>query len=351
MRIPEFLKNGDTIGLAAPSFGAATEPYVTRLAAAIRRFEERGYRVAAADSVYKSDGIGISTNPRDAAEDLMRFYLDDSIDAVLSVGGGELMNETISFIDFERLKSALPKWYMGYSDNTNFLMPLATISGIAGIYGPCATSFGKEWQCSEEDSFMLLEGRGNTVRGYELFELPVQEEDGEEKDPLAPYLLTEPKRLSTFLSEGKILRRAQKEEQVSFSGTLLGGCLDVLVNLSGTEFDRVKEFCAETGPVIWVLEACDLNIFSIRRSIWTLLHQGWFRTASGFLVGRPLAGFRQEMMGLDPWRAVTDVLAPLGVPIVMDCDIGHVPPMMPLVIGSPARAEICGDKITVQMEL
>ena len=159
------------MGLVAPSFGATIEPYSTRLAAAIPRFEARGYKVRCADSVYKSDGLGISTDPRSAAEDVMRFYLDDGIDALLSVGGGELMNETISHIDFEALASAKPKWFMGYSDNTNFIMPMATIAGVPGIYGPCATSFGKEW---DEDTAVFPSGRGENEgsqsgRGDPLF--------------------------------------------------------------------------------------------------------------------------------------------------------------------------------------
>ena len=48
-----FFEHSDTIGLVAPSFGAATEPYITRLAVAIRRFEDKGYKVVAAESVYK----------------------------------------------------------------------------------------------------------------------------------------------------------------------------------------------------------------------------------------------------------------------------------------------------------
>ena len=55
MKKPAFIRPGDTIGLVAPSFGAATEPYITRLAAAIEKFEKRGYRVKIAPSCYKSD--------------------------------------------------------------------------------------------------------------------------------------------------------------------------------------------------------------------------------------------------------------------------------------------------------
>ena len=349
MRTPPCLKKGDTIGLVAPSFGATTEPYATRLAAAIRTFEERGYKVRAAESVYKCDGLGISTDPKSAAEDVMNFFLDDSIDAVISVGGGELMNETISCIDFKRLKEADPKWFMGYSDNTNMLMPLATISDIPGIYGPCATGFGKPWEATEQDAFMLLEGRGHSVHGYDLYELPWGDEENGEEDPLAPYHLTEPKILSSYLPENGKMVKAGEAEEISFSGVLLGGCLDVLANLAGTEFDRVRQFSKEYGKIAWVLESCDLSPMSIRRSVWSLLHNGWFDTASGFLIGRPLAAFRQEMMGVNAYNAVTDVLGACGVPIIMDCDIGHVSPMMPLVIGSLADVSVRGNNLGVDM--
>ncbi len=350
MRRPAYLKPGDTIGLVAPSFGAATEPYITRLASAIRKFEERGYKIVAADSVYKSDGLGISTDPASAAEDLMRFYLDDRIDALFSVGGGELMNETISHVDFEALKKGRPKWYMGYSDNTNMILPMAVIAEVPGIYGPCATGFGKPWEATEKDALMLLEGRGDTVSGYDKYELPFSPEgEEEEEDPLAPYALTEPKILTSFLPNGGKLVKAGADETITASGMLLGGCLDILTNLSGTEFDRVPEYCRKYGPVIWVLEACDLNPMSIRRAVWTLLHRGWFQTAAAFLVGRPLASFRQEMMGVDAYNAVTDVVKDLHVPVIMDCDIGHVAPMMPLIMGSRAEVEVKGNAIKIRM--
>ena len=352
MNRPVFLKKGDTLGLVAPSFGATIEPYSTRLAAAIPRFETRGYKVRCADSVYKSDGLGISTDPRSAAEDVMRFYLDDSIDALLSVGGGELMNETISHIDFEALASAKPKWFMGYSDNTNFIMPMATIAGVPGIYGPCATSFGKEWELPERYSFALLEGTEHVVKGYDLFELPWEDpQEKAEADPLAPYRLTEPKILRSFLPDGGKMREAKAEEEIRFSGTVLGGCLDILTNLAGTEFDRVRSFCEQHGRIIWVIEACDLTPMSIRRAMWSLAHNGWFDTAAGFLVGRPLASFRQEMMGVDSYNAVLDIVDGLDVPVIMDCDIGHIAPMVPLVIGADAEACVRGNALRVDFSL
>ena len=350
MRIPDHIKPGAVLGLVAPSFGAAIEPYITRLESAIRQFEARGYQVRTADSCYKSDGLGISTNPKDAARDLMDFYLDPEIDAILSVGGGELMNETISQLDFARLGAAPPKWYLGYSDNTNFIYPMATLYDIPGIYGSCATGFGKKWEQPEMDTFSLLEGTGSSFGGYQRYERP--DDETRSLDPLAPYHLTEEARPVAFLPKDGQLHRTEDREVV-LEGRLLGGCLDVLENLSGTPFDGTASFLErhkEEG-ILWMLEACDLNPMAIRRTLWHLKQQGWFAHASGFLIGRPLAAFGVELMGVNQYNAVTDVLSELGVPVIMDAPFGHVPPMMPLVIGSKAKASLSGAELQVDMRL
>ncbi len=351
MRKPPFIAPGSTIGLVAPSFGAAIEPYITRYEAAVRKMEERGYRVKAADSCRKSDGLGISTNPESAARDVMEFYLDDEVDALISVGGGELMNETISRLDFEVLGAAKPKWFMGYSDNTNFIYPMATLFDVPGIYGPCATGFGKPWEETEKQAFGLLEGTIGTVHGYDLFELPEDGSTVRREDPLARYQLTEKKILRTMVPDGGGLVPAGEDDTVSFDGTLLGGCLDVLANLSGTSYDGIGRFRERHRHIIWILEACDLQVMSIRRTLWSLRNRGWFDGAAGFLIGRPLAAFREEMMGVDAYNAVTDMLGDFGVPVIMDADIGHVSPMMPVVIGADARVTVRGNDLSVRMDL
>ena len=134
-------------------------------------------------------------------------------------------------------------------------------------------------------------------------------------------------------------------------GRLLGGCLDSLITLNGTCFDKVKEFnekYKEDG-VLWFLEACDLNVMSIRRALWQLRHSGWFDCAKGFLIGRPLC-HGEEMMGMNQYNAVTGALEDLEVPIIMDVDLGHIPPMMPMVCGSIATVETRGNDIKIDFE-
>ena len=90
-------------------------------------------------------------------------------------------------------------------------------------------------------------------------------------------------------------------------------------------------------------------MFGIRRALWQLREAGWFANAKGFLIGRPLC-YCQEMMGLDHYHAVLDILGELGVPIVMDADIGHLPPHMPLLMGSYASVT-ADEKISITMRL
>ena len=101
--------------------------------------------------------------------------------------------------------------------------------------------------------------------------------------------------------------------------------------------------------ILWFLEACDLNVMSIRRALWQLEHSGWFQYTKGFLIGRPLC-FGQELMGLDHYSAVTGILGKYNVPIILDADVGHFAPMMPLVCGSLATIKVQGNEIQIVMK-
>ena len=81
------------------------------------------------------------------------------------------MCEILDYVDWNAIAQAEPKWYMGYSDNTNMTYLLATLCDTASIYGPCAAAFGMEpWHQSLTDAYELLRGKKQTVCGYELWE-------------------------------------------------------------------------------------------------------------------------------------------------------------------------------------
>lgn len=327
MRYPEFLKENGIIYFVAPSFGCVIEPYHTAFGHALDSFKGMGYRTVLGENCYKSDGVGISTLPEACAGELNAAFASEA-DAVLSCGGGEMMCEILEHVDFEAIRAAKPKWFMGYSDNTNVTFLLNTLCDTAAIYGPCAPTLGMEpWHPSVHDAWSLLCGRKRAFAGYEGWE---KASSKDEEHPLAPYNITE--QCSYVIYKGM-----QRTAQAGVSGRLTGGCMDCLNNLVGTRFDAVADYNARYGKegILWFLESCDLNVFDIRRALWHMKQAGWFECASGFLIGRP-GCFGQEMMGLDQYRAVVDILGPLGVPVIMDLDFGHLPPQLPLISGSTA---------------
>lgn len=370
MRYPEFLHNNDTIGFVAPSFGCATEPYISLFNNAQENFKDLGYKLKLGPNSYADKGIGISNTPFLCGKELNETYADNDIKVILSCGGGELMCEVVPHIDFDLVKKSTPKWYMGYSDNTNFTFLSATIADTAAIYGPCATSFGMEpWHKSIQDALDLLTGKNLVSSGYDMWEgpaLPSLDENDEpvfedndsvprdelrEQNPLESYHPNRKADYKYFLpsEDGKSMVPANNDDTITLEGRLIGGCLDCLINLRGTEFDHVEEFNEryKKDGIIWFLEACDLNVMSIRRAIWQMKYSGWFKYLKGFMVGRPYF-FGNEMMGLDQYKAVTDILSEYKVPILMDLDIGHLPPMMPLITGAVAKVTATKNKISVE---
>lgn len=358
MRFPKYLPQNGTIGFLAPSFGCAIEPYKSAFNNALKKWEGMGYRIKLGPNCYAGEGIGISNTPEKCGQEVMEMFLDEESDCLISCGGGELMCEILSYVDFDVLAKAEPKWFMGYSDNTNLTYLLATLADTASVYGPCAATFGMEpWHESVRDAFAVLTGKKQKMYGYDLWE---KESLKSPENPYAPYNVTEERIIRSFVGRqemfvgenGGLEEQGNNlpKEELQFRGRLLGGCMDCLVNLLGTRFDKTREFIEKyhEDGIIWFLEACELNVFSIRRAMWQMEEAGWFQYVKGFLIGRPMNG--EAMMGLDAYNAILEVAARKKVPVIMDVDLGHVAPMMPIVVGSLAEVTVQGNDIEIDMK-
>ena len=323
MRKPEYLRPGDAIALVAPSFGCVTEPYMTRLRVSIHNLKKWGYEVIEGPNIWRADGVACSAPGPERAEEILKAWGSEA-KLLLSVGGGETMNEMLSYLDFDALAQMGPKWYMGFSDNTNLTFLLPTLADTMAIYGPCAGAFfAKKLRYSELDALDMLRGKTH-FEGYPKWSISRSNPD----HPLWGYRMSQPKII------------VPHQYSTPFEGVLIGGCLDCLANLCGTRFDRAKEFAAaHPEGVVWFLEACDLNALSIRRAYWELREAGWFDNVKGFLIGRAMSG-REEILGVDRFNAAIDMLGDLGAPILMDVDLGHLGPSMPIISGAHARVAL-----------
>lgn len=329
---PAFLKPGSKIALIAPSFGCTDEPYKTKLMESIKNLKAAGYRVDEGENIWVLKGVAASNTPQKRAEEFMKAYADESVDAIFSVGGGELMCEILPFIDFKKIQGYKPKWFMGFSDNTNLTFTLTAWANLVTVYGPCAGQFfSKPFRLDAKDAMRMLQGE-KEFEGYPLWE---RNSLATPENPLAPLNLTEKKVLKPY------------NYQRPFSGIMLGGCLDCLINICGTKYDNVSAYVSSLGEgVVWYLEACDLNPLSIRRALFELREAGWFKTAKGFVIGRPVC-FGMDLMGVNQYNAVTDILGECDVPIIMDADLGHLAPAIPYKNGALATVGIEDNNLKV----
>lgn len=339
MRYPEFLRPNGNIGFIAPAFGCSFEPYKSAFESALNTFTSMGYRTVLGPNCYADSGIGISNTPIACGKELTDYYLSEDNDILLTCGGGELMCETIDYVDFGAIAAARPKWYMGYSDNTNFTFLSATLCDTAAIYGPSAGAFGMStWHRSIEDAFNLITGKSLSFLSYPFWE---KESLKTPEAPLVPYNATEPSVIKRFPDEDFIM-----------SGRLLGGCLDCLCTLTGTRYDKVADFTDRysNDGILWFIESCDLNVMDMRRKMWQLDRAGWFKNCSGFIIGRPMH-YNEPAFGMDQYKAVVDIISKYNVPILMDADIGHLPPSIPIICGALGTVTTSGNEYRIEMSL
>ncbi len=355
MRYPEFLEDGGRIGFIAPSFGCATEPYKSDFEESLETFASTGYKTVLGPNCFCEEGIGISNTPEKCAAEANDFFTSDKCDVIISCGGGELMCETLPYIDFDKIASASPKWFMGYSDNTNFTFLLNTLADTASIYSVCASKFTREHHRCVDNAFEILCGKRSSVSNYDVWFKEIygsaddEANDSSREGRIGIYENKKTgERLDVFEYKQYLYNGTVSVDSVDLSGRLIGGCMDCLVNLVGTRFDKVSDFAEKykDDGIIWFLESCDLSVMAVRRALWQMENAGWFNNVRGFLIGRPLR-FDDKFGDFGQHEAVLGILGKYNVPILMDLDIGHQFPQMPIISGACANITANGNSINI----
>lgn len=308
VRYPRGVRPGDLVAVIAPSSGVR-EPMHGRLDAAIARLRGAGLRVREGRSL-RTQARGESAPAAQRADELMAALRDPEVRAVLPPWGGERAIELLRRVDLASLADVEPTWLCGFSDLSTIQVPLLLQAGWASLHGPnlmqladaaldpCSARVLDAWAC----------GPGDVLRQAS--------------------------------SEGSAWRRLDGgASPVEMRGRLVGGCLDSISRLAGSPHGDLRSFAArnlEDGVIVF-LENAELKPFELARALHGLRLAGWFDDVAGVLVGRdataasPVADF-----GVDD--AMRSALGDLGVPVLVDADVGHVPPQVTLVQG--ARAEL-----------
>lgn len=383
MIIPEFLKPGCKIGVTAMSHPADDELDEIRFENGARQLKERGYAVTFTDNVFApADRYGRSSSGKERAQQLHSLLQDDEVKAVYSAGGGDFLAEMLPHVDLEWIRKH-PKWIQGYSDNTSILYYLTTKGDVATAYGANFGDFGmEEWDLSVSRGLQVLEGSCDVQKSFKTY----QDGFGSRETGLEGY---SPDREVWWncLTDGSKTEHGRqtcgggqecdgiqehvgrqehdsrheyvggpkygsRSKEISMQGRLLGGCMDVLLNLAGTPYDGTHQFLEryrEDG-IIWYLESFDLHFEQMMEGLWKMKEMGWFRHTRGIIFGRQL--FYPET-GWDDTplptyeEVILERLGGLHIPIITGADIGHKGPQFVMINGALAKVECKQGKGTV----
>ena len=147
IKIPPYLKKGDTIGLVCPS---GTLP-AKKAATCIRTLEAWGYKVKIGKTLGTQHHYFAATD-KERAADMQEMLDDKNVQAVLCGRGGYGMSRIIDLLDFKKFKKD-PKWVIGFSDITLLHNHCTQVLKTASLHAPMAGAFNNggatnEWVLS-----------------------------------------------------------------------------------------------------------------------------------------------------------------------------------------------------------
>ncbi len=303
MTFPSLLKSGDTIGIVSPS-SVVNDQFLAAYENGITCLSELGFSVVNGQFVF-SDSWGYAASPQEKAQDINRFFADPKIQAILCTQGGASANACLPYLDWDLIRRN-PKVFMGISDITVLLNAINRKTGLVTFHG--------------ND---LLWGFGNKPTNYDLNEFRAVLVDG--RQGVIP-----PNGKRTKIRAGQT------------SGRLVGGNLDCLLKLSGTEYFPNCE------NKILFLEAYRPSPEGVDSGLQHLKQLGVFEKINGVLVGfidgldnDPDQVYRME-------NILLRVTAEYDFPILKCQDFGHNTPNTVLPVGASIRID--ADQQTMEFE-
>lgn len=330
LRFPPPLRPGDRIGVTSPSAGVAGDG-ARRIDFCVDWLRRRGYDVVVGECM---DGERwVSAPKRQRAEELTAMLTDPSIRAVVPPwGGAGTALDLLDQLDYEAIAAADPTWVVGYSDSATWMVPLTLRTGLATLHGDNLA----------DTPYAAPDGLVHWLDLAAATGPVTQRDSGRVMDWVR---FSEDATATRWRDVGPGAWRLEGADTLDVTGTLIGGCTETMAGIAGTPYGDVRAFGAEHGPLLVYVEASDDEAFSICRNLHTLRLAGWFEHAAAILVGRASApdSLPGDPAGMTQREAVLDALGDLGLPLLLDVEIGHVPPHLPLLNGARARLVVDGE--------
>ncbi|CAL9381812.1 putative murein peptide carboxypeptidase [Streptomyces sp. enrichment culture] len=236
----------------------------------------------------------------DRAADLQGAWCDPAVDAVLCARGGYGAQRLVGLLDWDAMRAAGPKVFVGFSDITALHEAFAVRLGLVTLHGPMAAGVD-----------FLKEARAQEHLRATLFA---------------------PETVRTITSGGTPLVPGRAR------GVTLGGCLSLLAAELGIPGARPG---ARGG--LLCLEDVAEEPYRLDRCLTQLLRAGWLEGVRGVLLG--------SWVGCGPadrLRALfLDRLGGLGVPVAADFGFGHCVAALTVPFGVGAELDADAGTLTL----
>lgn len=330
IRKPPRLQPGDTIGIVSPSWGGAgTFPH--RTGQGVACLNSLGFKVRLAAHALSHQGF-VSDTPANRARDINDFFGDPEIKAIIASIGGDHSCHLLPLLDYDRI-ARNPKIFMGFSDITVLNVALWKKCGLVTFNGPALVTDFAEYPhmlAYTEEYFIKAVTTGKPVGVVQ----PSPDWTEEFLDWDLKKDLERPRRME--LSPGWNWLKPGRAE-----GRLIGGCIESLQHLRGTEFwpdwqDAILFF--ETSEEKPSPEKVDGILMDYQ-------NMGVMDQIKGMLVGRPIAYSDEEKQSLR--ERILERTQGYSFPIITDMDFGHTSPQMTLPIGCQARIDSTQKQFTI----
>ena len=324
LHFPKPLQPGDRIGVTAPSAGVAPRAR-PRIDFCVEWLRGRGYDVVVGECM--SADRWVSAPKEQRAAELTAMLTDPSIRAVVPPwGGAGTALDLLDQLDYQAIAAAEPTWFVGFSDSSTWMVPLTLLAGLPTLHGdnladtPYAVPEGLvHWTDVASSNGTIEQTDSGRILSWHSLEVADA---------------------TQWRDVGEGRWRLHGTDSLDVTGTLIGGCTELMPAIAGVRYGDVRAFGEEHGDLVIYLEAAGAEAFSICRYLHTLRYAGWFDDAVAILIGRTNAPASTDDGGLTQDDAVLDALGGLDCPIVFDVEIGHVPPHLPLLNGATARVVV-----------
>lgn len=325
MIYPKFLKKNDTIGICAPSAGMGSK--LESLDESIKAIKKYGYKVKETKSVRNNGNR--STGSKNRAKEIDELVLDKSINAISCVTGGDYMLEVLPYINFDHIKDN-PKWLLGMSDPTNLLYTVTTKLDIATMYGHNGGGYTLDLNRSKKQNLDYLNGSIKIQKSYTKYQ---------------DFIDT----CNDVKAFDKKVKWISKND-VNETGRLIGGCLEVIEKIVGTEYDYTKQFLEKykDDGIIWYFDVFNMSSYAFYLTMLQFKYAGFFKHCKAVLIGR-VAFPTVEDAKFDYIKAAD--LALKNIPHICEMDIGHTKPGMTLINGAICNVKYSDGKGSLSFKL